>query len=60
MTNVNISKRKYPFGTITKIVSARIPIYLVEKISKLCRCTGRSKSDVLTQIIDSYFENNNQ
>lgn len=50
-----ITKRKYPVGTISKIVSARMPVPLIKKIDKLCSETGRSKSDIINHILEDYF-----
>lgn len=49
-----ITKRKYPIHTETVVVSARIPVSLLNKIDKICSDTGRSRSDVITQIIGNY------
>lgn len=52
---IKISKRAFPIHTDTVIVSARVPKSLIEKIDKLCKRTGRSRSDVVGQILNSYF-----
>lgn len=54
-----ITKRKYPIHTKTKVVSARIPEELLKKVDLICKATGRSRSDVITQILGDYsFEYN--
>lgn len=50
-----ITKRKYPIHTKTIIVSARVPVSLLNKIDKVCSDTGRSRSDVIEQVLSDYF-----
>ncbi len=50
-----ITKRKYPIHSSTVIVSARVPKEIADKLNYLCLKTGRSKSDVIIQILDDYL-----
>ena len=52
---IKISKRAYPIHTDTLIVSARVPVSLMEKIDRICSETGRSRSDVVGRILDNFF-----
>ena len=52
---IKISKRAYPIHTDTVIVSARVPVSLLNKIDKICTDTGRSRSDIVGQILDNYL-----
>ena len=53
---MRISRRKYPLGTVSKILSARVPVPLLNQLDMLCSETGRSRSDVLNQILQEYFK----
>lgn len=50
-----ITKKTYPAHTKTEVISARVPKPLIKKIDKLCSDTGRTRSDVINQILDFYF-----
>jgi len=54
---MSISKRNYPIHTETIVISARVPKSLLNNIDKLCKQTGRSRSDIVTQILTKYFLN---
>ena len=60
MKHCFISKRKYPIGTPTHIISARVPLSLINKLNVVCKETGRSKSDIITQILEEFISDYEQ
>lgn len=50
-----ITKRRYPIHSETKVISARVPLSILNKVDHICSVTGRSRSDVISQIIEEYI-----
>ena len=52
----SITKRRYVRHCRTVVISARMPVELVEQIDTICAETNRTRSDVLGRIVEIYLD----
>ena len=55
MDKFKLKKKKY--GTVTSIVSLRMPNELIKRIDEICEKSGRTRNELIIKSIDFALEN---